>query len=180
MAHRKSLIAAAFAPILALSAAPLAAQNEGFQSEAASPQLVTQFDAATVSRLLLDVRATWETEPSIDGHTNYRASAEGGLNFTLSPRACSERIGCLGLMMLAVYTDVRAPNMAALDGFLNQLNDTSPSVKVFRNTQGTVVLQSYINSAGGITYRNAQSELLVFGQDIVSVSQAIARFEQQQ
>ena len=180
MAHRKSLIAAAFAPILTLSAAPLAAQNEGFQSEAASPQLVTQFDAATVSRLLLDVRATWDTEPSIDGHTNYRASAEGGLNFTLSPRACSEQNGCLGLMMLAVYTDVRAPNMAALDGFLNQLNDTSPSVKVFRNTQGTVVLQSYINSTNNITYHNTQSKLLIFNQNIISINQTITQFKQQQ
>jgi len=180
MVYLKSIIAAAFTSILALGAAPLAAQNEGSQRQAAAPQMVTQFDAATVSRLLLDVSATWQTEPSVDGHTNYRASAAGGLNFTVSPRACSEQYGCLGLMMLAVYTDVSAPNMAALDTFLNQLNDTSTSVKVFRNAGGIIVLQAYINAAGGITYRNAQSELLIFGQDIVAVSQAIAQFEQQQ
>ncbi|WP_299192999.1 YbjN domain-containing protein [uncultured Erythrobacter sp.] len=189
MVLRKTLAAAIATLVLTLGALPGAAQAQATQTvqpqpsqpapQTQRPQFVTQFDDATVTYLLQDIRATWQTEASIDGHTNYRANAEGGLNFTLSPRACSQETGCLGLMMLAVYTGVNASSLAELDVFLNRLNDTSISVKVFRNGDGIVVLQAYINAAGGITYRNAQSEFLVFGENIVAVSQALAQFERQ-
>ena len=169
----KSLSAAFVASVLAISSTPAVAQQQAPER----PQIITQFDQLMVTYLLQDVQATWTVETDAQGNTNYRASAEGGINFTLAPRACSEQSGCLGMMMLAVFTGVNAPSMTELDAFLNRLNDTSGTIKVFRNAQGVVVLQEYMNAAGGISYRNAQAQLYVFGEDIVAVSRALAQFE---
>lgn len=187
MSIAKKLAQGLLVALFAANAVPSAAQSQGpaqsgpqdqQQTQPQRPQFVTEFDHRIVTYLLDDVRASWQAEPSNDGHTVYRASAEGAINFTLSPRACSPEGECSSLLMLAVFTGVNAPSMAQLDTFLNRLNDTSPSIKAFRNEQGVVVLQAYANAAGGITYRNAQAQLLVFGQDIVTVSQALAQFEQ--
>ena len=168
---------ALLAAATAITATPALAQQT--QPAPQRPDFVTQFDNTMVTNLLRDVQATWQVEQAADGSVNYRAQAEGGLNFTLAPRACSQQNGCLGLMMLAVYTGVNTQDLARLDAFLNQLNDSSATVKVFRNPQGVVILQGYINAAGGITYRNTQAQLLLFGEDIVNVSRALAQFEQQ-
>lgn len=163
---------AAFALGLTAMAAPVAAQQQQQQT----PQVVTQFNDATITSLLRDVQATWRVEQDQSGNVNYRASAEGEINFTLAPRACSQETGCLGLMMLAVYTGLNAPSTAQLDAYLAELNDRSATVKVYRNGN-IVILQGYMNSAYGISYRNAQTQLLIFGQDIVGISQALASFE---
>lgn len=170
----KTLSAALLAGVLALSGSPALAQQQAPQR----PQIVTQFDNTIVTMLLQDVQATWQVEAAPDGNLNYRAQADGGLNFTLAPRSCTPEAGCLGLMMLAVFTGVNAQNAAQLDALLTRLNDSSATIKVFRDPQGVVILQSYANAAGGISYRNAQAQLLLFGEDIVIVSRALAQFEQ--
>ncbi len=165
------------AAIIATLTIMLTAITSPALAQQAAPQVVTQFDDPTISRLLTDVQATWRIEMNEQGEANYRASAEGGLNFTLAPRACSPETGCLGLMALAVYTGIDTSNTAQLDALLNDLNDRSATAKVYRSSGGVVILQAYINSSYGISYANAQSQLLVFGQNIVSISQALAGFE---
>jgi hypothetical protein len=128
--------------------------------------------------LLLDVQATWQVEQPQGGLPNYRASAEGGISFTVSPRACSPEQGCLGLLLIAVFTGVDASNLLALDGYINTINDRSPTAKVFRTDEGVVLLQAYINSAYGISYANAQAQILVFGQDINMMREALAAFQE--
>lgn len=162
--------------IAALSAAtmPVSAQQAAAQNR---PQVVTEFDAPTITRLLTDIQADWRIEANAQGEINYRASAEGGLNFTLAPRACSPETGCLGLMVLAVFTGVDTSNQAQIDAFLNDLNDQSATAKVYRSGDGIVILQAYINSSYGISYANAQAQLLIFGQNIVAVSGALSDFE---
>jgi hypothetical protein len=157
---------------IALGAVPALAQQQPQR-----PQVVTQFDDATVSNLLQDVRATWQIDYNDQGEANYRASAEGDINFTLSPRACSPETGCLGLMMIAIYTGVSAPSAVELDAFINRVNDRDATAKIYRMPDGTVVLQEYVNAAYGISYLNAQAQLLVFGEDLVAVSRALATFE---
>lgn len=165
-----SLISIGIAALAAM-ASPVSAQ------QSAAPQVVTQFDNATITRLLTDIQATSRIELNDQGEANYRASAEGGLNFTLAPRACSAETGCMGLMLLGVFTGVDTSNQAAIDAFLNDLNDQSATAKVYRSGDGVVILQGYINAAYGISYANAQAQLLIFGQNIVSVSQALSAFE---
>jgi len=160
---------------LAMFAVPVSAQQQ--QPAGQAPQVVSQFDEATITRLLRDVQATWRTETNAQGEINYRASAEGEINFTLAPRACSPQTGCLGLMMIAVYTGIDTSNPAQLAAFLHDLNDRSATAKVYRSNGGVVILQAYINSSYGISYANAQAQLLVFGQNIVAVSQELAGLE---
>ena len=174
----KAITAALAAGVLAFSSTAALAQQQAQQQAPQRPQFVTQFDNTIVTMLLQDVQATWQVEAAPDGNLNYRAQADGGLNFTLAPRSCTPEAGCLGLMMLAVFTGVNAQNPAQLDALLARLNDSSATIKVFRDPQGIVILQSYANAAGGITYRNAQAQLLLFGDDIVTVSRALAQFEQ--
>lgn len=170
--HKISIGIASLA--LTAGAAPALAQEQ----QPPRPQVVGQFDSATVTALLQDVQSTWAVDQDADGNTNYRANAEGGINFTLAPRACSEETGCLGMMMIAIFTGLNPPSTAQLDAFLNDFNDSSATAKVFRNEQGIVVLQGYVNASYGISYRNAQTQLLIFGQDIVALSRALAAFEQ--
>ena len=163
---------------LAMAAAPVAAQQStGQGNRAAAPQVVIAFDDPTITRLLTDIQATWRVEANEQGGINYRASADGGLNFTLAPRACSPENGCLGLMILAVFTAVDTSDQTQIDAFLNDLNDQSATAKVYRSGNGVVILQAYINSSYGISYGNAQAQLLIFGQNIVSVRQALSAFE---
>lgn len=159
------------------------AQPQQAAPQAQQPQqvrLISRFDDSTIARLLLDVQATWRTEPSPEGLTNYRASAEGGLSFTLAPRACSAEQGCTGLMMLAIFTGVETQSAAQLDAILNELNDQIPTAKLLRGGDGIVIIQAYINASFGITYTNARAQLLVFGQDIVAVRQALATLQSAQ
>ena len=162
---------------LALGAVPALAQQTP-QQQPQRPQVVTQFDNATITYLLQDVQATWTIETNERGESNYRARAEGDINFTMSPRACSPETGCLGLILLAVFTGVNAPSTAELDAFVNRANDQSATAKVYRSGNNIIILQEYINAAYGISYRNAQNQLLIFGQDIVAVSRGLTQFEQ--
>ena len=156
---------------------PLAAQQQTPQQPQA-PQVVTRFDDQTLRFLLQDIQATWRYEQVSDGSTVYRASAEGDINFTLAPRACSPEGGCTGLMVIALFQGVNAPSAAQLDAFINQFNDLHPTAKVLRSPEGTVALQTYVNAAYGVSYRNVQEQFLVFGQNISILSQALTRFEQ--
>lgn len=149
------------------------------QAQQQRPQVVSQFDDQTVRYLLTDVQATWRVEQGADGLPVYRASAEGGLNFTLAPRACTAEGTCFGLMMIAIFNGVNVTNPAQLDPFLNRFNDANPTVKVLRSPNGTVALQGYINATYGISYRNAQAQFLQFGENIVATSRALAALEQQ-
>ncbi len=172
--HMTALSGAALLAASLGFAAPVSAQQAAPRSD---PQVVTEFNAPTITRLLTDVQADWRIEASAQGEINYRASAEGGLNFTLAPRACSPETGCLGLMVLAVFTGVDTTDPARIDAFLNDLNDQSATAKVYRSGDGIIILQAYINSSYGISYANAQAQLLVFGQNIVAVSGALSAFE---
>ncbi|MEL7190321.1 MAG: YbjN domain-containing protein [Pseudomonadota bacterium] len=153
----KTLLAALMLGLAATS--PVSAQS--------NPQVVAQFDDATIARLLLAVQATWRTETGPDGRALYRASAEGGISFTLLPQACGEEQGCRALLVLANFTGVEADNVSTLDNFLHRFNDAYPSAKVYRVGENGVVLQAYLNAAQGISFANAQAQLLVFGQDLV-------------
>ena len=156
-------------------AAPVAAQQQ--QQQPQRPQVVTQFDDLTIRYLLADIQATYTVENDSQGQPTYRASAEGGFNFVLAPRACTPEQGCVGLVLIALFTDINAPSPAALDAFINRFNDQFPTAKVIRNGQGMVALQSYINTAYGSNYRNVQAQFLVFGENISSLSRALVALE---
>ncbi|MEL7197342.1 MAG: hypothetical protein AAGL10_03415 [Pseudomonadota bacterium] len=132
-----------------------------------APPIIVQFDDATIARLLLAVEANWQTQAGAEGRVVYRANAQGGINFTLVPRACSEEQGCLALVVLANFTGVQVENASVLDNFVHRFNDANPSAKVYRIGENGIVLQAYINSAQGISFANAQAQLLVFGQDLI-------------
>lgn len=161
---------------LAITGMPAVAQ----QQQPQRPQVVSQFDDTMVRYLLADVQATYRTEQASDGSSVYRASAEGGINFTLAQRSCAPETGCLGLMLIAIFTDVPIRDPARFDAFVHAFNDQNPTAKMIRSPDGVVAIQSYINAAYGISYRNAQVQFVVFGQNIVQASRALAAFEQQQ
>lgn len=163
---------------LAVGSIPVHAQQQAQQPQ--RPQVVNQFDDTMVRYLLADIQANYQVEQASDGSYVYRASAEGDMNFTLAPRACTPEAGCLGLMMIAIFTGLQVSNSAQFETMLHNFNDRNPTAKLIRGPNGIVALQAYMNSAYGISYRNAQSQLLVFGQNIVKTSQALAAFEQQQ
>lgn len=163
---------------LAAVGMPTAAQQQAQQPQ--RPQVVAQFDDTMVRYLLADISATYQVEQLTDGSYVYRATAEGEINFTLAPRACTPEAGCRGLMLIAIFTDLRSPNLTQLDAFVNSFNDRNPTAKLIRGPDGTVALQAYINASFGISYLNAQAQFLVFGENIVATSRALAAFEQQQ
>lgn len=158
---------------LALSA-PASAQQ---QQQPQRPQAISQFDELTIRYLLADIQATYTVEQDSEGQATYRASAEGGFNFVLAPRACTQEQGCVGLVLIALFTDVRTPSGPALDSFINQYNDRYPTAKIMRNGQGMIALQSYINVAYGSSYRNVQAQLLVFGENISNLSRTLVAME---
>lgn len=141
------------------------------------PQFVTQFDDTTIRYLLADIQATYQVEQASDGSNVYRATAEGQINFTLAQRACATETGCPGLMLIALFTNLQVSDATRLDAFIHQFNDQNPTAKLIRGPRNVVALQAYINASYGITYRNAQSQLLVFGENIVTTSRALANFE---
>ena len=164
--------------IAAVSAGPAIAQQQPAPSQ--QTVLVTGFDDAVITQLLRDVQATWQVEAGPQNVVNYTASAEGGLNFVLSPRSCDREGRCVGLVMLALFDGLRVRDVAQLDTVLHRFNDLDATAKVYRAGRDTVLLQGYINAAYGISYDNARAQLLVFGQDIVSTSRTLTAFEQTQ
>ncbi len=141
-------------------------------------QVVAQFDDATIARLLLAVEATWRTEPGPHGRSLYRASADGGINFTLLPQACSVEQGCVALLVLANFTGVETESTKVMDTFLHRFNDAYPSAKVYRVSDDGVVLQAYFNAAQGISFANAQAQLLVFGQNLVQLRSELTALQE--
>ena len=162
--------------ILATCALALSAPASA-QQQPQRPQVVSQFDDLTIRYLLADIQATYTVEQDAEGQATYRASAEGGFNFVLAPRACTPEQGCVGLVLIALFTDVRTPSGPALDSFINQYNDRYPTAKIMRNGQGMIALQSYINVAYGSSYRNVQAQLLVFGENISNLSRTLVAME---
>ncbi|MEP0190787.1 MAG: hypothetical protein ABJP70_09200 [Erythrobacter sp.] len=154
----------------ALVAAPAQAQNQ--------PQVVTQFNDSTISRLLLDVQANFNIETGPNGEKIFRASAGQNTNFTVSPRSCNANAGCVGLLLIATFTRSDSRSLAELDALLNRHNDLNSNAKIYRTPDGTVVLQSYINAVQGISYANAQAQILVFGGEIGKARQALSEFSE--
>ena len=115
------------------------------------PQVVTQFNDSTISRLLLDVQTNFNIEAGPNGQKVFRASAGQNINFTVSPRACNAEAGCVGLMLIATFTRSDQRGLAELDALLNQYNDLNTNAKIYRTPDGTVLLQSYINAVHGIS-----------------------------
>ena len=130
------------------------------------PVAVTQFDDSTVSRLLLDGQTTWRIEGGPDGRAVYRVSAQDGINFTVQPQACTAEQGCTGLLVIATFAADNGTDMSTLDTLLNRFNDVNTTAKVYRTSEGAVLLQAYINAAFGISYPNAQAQLLIFGRNV--------------
>lgn len=168
--HLKKWLAGA-ALAATLTAAPAQAQSQ--------QQVVTQFNDATISRLLLDVQTNFNIEAGPEGQKIFRAQAEGGVAFTVSPRACSAENGCVGLLLIAVFTRSDGRSLSDLDALLNRYNDLNPNGKVYRMQDGTVVLQGYVNAAFGVSYSNAQAQLLVFGGEIGKVRDALTAFSEE-
>lgn len=157
---------------MVFASAPAAAQTQ--------PQVVSDFSDATIARLLLDVQANWQVEAGANSRSIYRASAEGGIVFTAIPRACDAQKTCRSLTVLTPFTRNDRRNLASLDAFISAFNDQNPSAKVYRINDGTVVLQSYLNAAGGISTANARAQLLVFGQNIVKLRSGLEKFAEGQ
>lgn len=178
-------LALATATAVATATAPLAAQEQAGEAAAPAsqqperPQAINRFDPAIIQMLLQDLGTRVQLDQGQDGVTRYRASADGGINFTAFPAACSDETGCVGLITVAIYSGLEIPADASLDDFLNRFNDANPSAKVFRTPANEVVIQSYINAANVITYRNALSQLLVFGRDVLRARQSLAEFQNQ-
>ncbi len=166
---------------LALAATPatVQAQNQTpsqAQAQRAQPQMIVQFDDATIARLLLDVQASWQIEAGANGRSIYRANANGGIAFTVMPRACDERLTCRAMMVLTPFTRSDKRSLAQLDAFISAFNDQTPSGKAYRMNDGTVILQSYVNAAGGISLANARAQLLVYGQNLVKLREELTAF----
>lgn len=170
-------LGAAIIAVAALMPTSAEAQNQAQQQR--QVQFVTQFDAPTVSRLLLDVQATWQVEQDASGATVYRAQAGEGIAFALSPRSCSAEQGCVGLLMLATFTRSDDRSATEMDAFINAYNNLNPNSKALRAGDQAVVLQSYVNAVYGITYANAQAQLLVFGQEIQKMRAELTAFSAQ-
>ncbi len=165
-----------------LAIQPSAGQAQGQpQTQVApqNPQVVTQFDAATISRLLLDVQTTWQVETDANGGTVYRAQSGTGISFALTPRACTPQQGCVGLLMVATFVREDTRPRAEINEFINQYNDLNASSKAVRAGDQAIVLQGYVNSAYGISYANAQAQLLVFGQEIQKMRASLTEFAAQ-
>lgn len=176
----RSIISTSLAALaLAVTSAPAAAQQAPAQTQAQSarPDWVGRFDDQLMRMLMQDLRASWTVEQSAEGLTTYRASAEGGINFVAVPRSCEDQNGCVGLVVIALFNDVNVNNAARLDAFINAFNDRQPTAKVMRDPQGMVALQAYINAANGITYRNLLAQMVVFGQNITTLSRALIELE---
>lgn len=122
------------------------------------------------------MQVNFNIEAGGEGRKVFRAQADGGIAFTLSPQACAAETGCAGLLMIAIFTRSDSRNLGELDALLSRYNDLNPNGKVYRMEDGTVVLQGYINAAYGISYANAQAQLLVFGQEITKVRQSLTAF----
>ena len=165
--RNQALIFAA-AAVMSLGSSPAAAQ--------AQSQVVSGFSDATIARLLLDVQADWQIEAGANGRSIYRASANGGVAFTVMPQACDERLTCRALMVLTPFTRSDKRKLAELDAFISSFNDQTPSGKAYRLNDGTVVLQSYLNAAGGISFANARAQLLVYGQNLVKLREGLTAF----
>ena len=141
------------------------------------PVVVSRFDTPTISHLLRDVQTTWTVEQAPDGQAIYRVRADGGVAFTATPRACNPETRCVGLLLIAVFTRGDGRTLAELDNFLSNYNDNNPNGKVYRVQDGkAVVLQGYINAANGISYANAQAQLLVFGQELAKIRSQLTEF----
>jgi len=169
-------------PLMAQEQAQQPAAQQPAQQPAAQqperPQAINRFDDGIVRMLLTDVGTSVEVLPGAENTvTRYRASTNDGVNFVVFPAACAQETGCVGLITVAIFDGLEVSDAASLDAFLHRFNDANPTAKVFRSPQGSVVLQSYINAANIITYRNAQSQLLVFGRDIVRTSRALLAFQ---
>ena len=158
--------------IALIAVSPSHAQN--------SDKIVSEFEDSTVSRLLRDVGADFSVEAGIEGQKIYRARAPDGMVFSLAPRACSSQDGCVGLLLIAVFTRSDRRSIVELDDVLNRYNDLNPNGKVYRMKDGTVVLQGYINAVHGISHANAQAQLLVFGQEVAKVREALRAFSMNQ
>ncbi|MEL6529728.1 MAG: hypothetical protein AAFQ27_07175 [Pseudomonadota bacterium] len=158
------------ATAVSLAATPAQAQSQ--------QQVVTQFNDSTISRLLLDVGASWNIEGGPNGEKVYRASADGGVNFTLSPRACAAETGCVGLLLITVFTRNDQRSVSELDELLHRYNDLNPNGKAYRVEGGAVVLQGYINAVAGISYTNAQAQILVFGQELGKLRNELTAFSE--
>lgn len=165
----KTLMVATLAATL-LSATPTPAHAQSQQPT------VTQFNDATIARLLLEVQANFNIEAGPQGEKVYRASAEGGIAFTLSARECGAETGCSGLLLVAVFTGSDASRLGELDRLLHRYNDLNPGGKVYRTDDGAVVLQAYITALHGISYPNARAQLLRFGDEIVKVRETLNAF----
>ena len=153
----------------------------GAQAQAqpqAQQQVVSQFDDSTISRLLLSVQANFNIESGANGQKVFRVAADGGIAFTVSPRSCSPETGCLSLLMVAVFTGNDTSDVGKLDELLHRYNDLNPAGKVYRAGDGVVVLQDYLNAAYGISYGNAQTQLLVFGSEINKIRNELNAFSQ--
>ena len=160
-------------------ALPAHAQEQRLPEEA-RPQVVTQFDELTIRFLLQDIQARWELEQGPDGQRIYRASAEDGLNFSMVQSDCTAEGFCTSLMLIAIYNGTEGISPQSLDLFINAYNDSNPSAKLMRNPQGVVAMQAYINASFGISYRNLQAQVLVFGDNIVDASAALGQLSQAQ
>jgi len=178
MASKTALTLALAATALAAGAAQAQPQAQQQAPSSGPSPVVSQFNSSTIARLLLELNADFEVEAGANGQTVYRVSAQGGLAFTVAPRACATETGCVGLVMIAVFTRNDSRSLVELDTLLNTYNDLNPNGKAYRTPDGTVVLQGYVNAAYGISYGNAQAQLLVFGQEIVKLRSALEDFAQ--
>lgn len=176
MSYALKLIAGLAIVCATFGAAPAMAQ----QQQTGAPQVISQFDDLTLRVLLNDMQANWTVERGPDGNLIYRAVSDGDLNFTLAPTACRAGEGCTALILIAVFSDLEVANAAQLDAFLHSFNDRNPSAKVVRSENGLIVLQSYVNAIGGISYRNLQAQMLIFGENIIATSRALLFFDQSQ
>lgn len=144
------------------------------------PQMVQRFDHQTVRSLLDGVEVAWRIDQDANGDLTYRATAQSGVSFVAAPRSCTTEQGCIGLVLVSVFDGVNVTDLARFDAFVHQFNDRFPTAKVVRNGPQTVTLQAYINAAYGISYQNAQAQMLTFGQDITNLSRALTAFENAQ
>ena len=176
MSNALKLIAAFTFGVLAWSAAPAAAQ----QAQGPAPQVVSQFDDLTIRYLLADMQVEWTVERGETGDLVYRAIGSGNMNFMLMPAACRPGEGCVGLVLMAVFTGLQPNNVGQLDAYLHQFNDTYPSAKLIRTASGPIILQGFINATGGVSYRNVQAVVGDFLENIGTAGRALASFEQSQ
>ncbi|MCM8556891.1 YbjN domain-containing protein [Sphingomicrobium sediminis] len=158
---RYPITAAATAAGLAL-ASPAAAQSLDANNLDRS-QVVTSLSKQDAEALVRATSAngTFEYHTDDNGIQRLSFSYESGRNALVRVTACNEQERCFGLSIVAVYnTGHESPAFGRQ--FANNANATYSIAKVISYDDGTMLIERYVITDGGVTVGHLLDELKLF------------------